>query len=333
MTAYILHHNRYWTEYLDFLIDDTSQFPLVASKGALEDYNAQHLLSDMPPFDPVKHKTIITPGRLHDQTDHNFIVMRYQHSPGFYVTPLIKAYSELVLKHPTSDYRILVQEQYYRAMTMRDLQDPAFDHFRYQIMNDPKVERMEVDLMMYKIRDAKQLYTRQPNTGLLSLTWLMVDNDFSAFKNVIQTLAKNLQVNLLLHPLMRLEQNYLKALYALEGNLIGKIYYNLPRSELINLYDQHEYIITDGSGTCYEAMLRGCKPLAIRGIKKKCLESHLLEELDEEYLPFPSYEEINSSASFNSKSFIECHYPYLHQYSFTEAQKIAKNEIKKALPN
>jgi hypothetical protein len=34
---------------------------------------------------------------------------------------------------------------------------------------------------------------------------------------------------------------------------------NVSLDELIDLYDCNEYIVTDGSGTCYEAIVRGCK--------------------------------------------------------------------------
>lgn len=331
MSAYILHHNRYWTEYLDFLIDENQKYPLVASRGALEDYDQAHLLSSMPPFDPKKHHTIISPGRLHDSTDNNFVIMRFLHSPGFYVRSMIKAYAELVQRHRISDYRFLVLEEYYRALTMRDFDDPAVDHFRYLMINDPKVQQIEVDPMMYKFRDSERIYKRNEGTGLLCLTWLLMDNDLSEFTNIVKTLKKKITVDLLMHPLMRLDQNYMKALQTLEGNLIGKIYYNLPRSELVNLYDQYEYVISNGSGSSYEAILRGCKPLSVRGLRNISNEVDYDEELEDVYLPFPSYEEIASHSPFDSAAFIARCFPYLQKYNAAEAKAIARNEIEKAL--
>jgi len=332
MTAYILHHNRYWTEYLDFLIEDNNpQFELVASCGATENYDAQHSLSTMPPFDPKKHHTILSPGRLHDPTDRNFIVMRFLHSPGFYAYSMIRAYAELVLRHNTSDYRFLVLEECYRALTLREFNDPAVDHFRYQMMNDPKVQRIKVDTMMYKIRDAQQIEKRTPGTGLLCLTWLLMDNDFFDFVEIVKTLNQELKVDLLLHPLMRLNKNYMKALSTLEGKLIGKIYYNLTRCELVNLYDQYEFVISNGSGSCYEAILRGCKPLSIKELRNTPNDVDINEELEDEYLPFPSYKEIASAPPFDSSAFIKRYFPYLEKYSAEEAKILAKNEVTQAM--
>lgn len=332
MTAYILHHNRYWTEYLDFLLEDSHpQFELVASDGATENYDAAHPLSTMPPFDPKKHHTIISPGRLHDATDHNFVVMRFLHSPGFYSYSIIRAYADLVSRHRTCDYHFLLLEEPYRALTLRQFEDPAVDHFRYQMINDPKVQRIQVDTMMYKIRDAERIQQRKPGTGLLCFTWLLIDNDILDFVQILKTLHQEIKIDLLLHPLMRLNKNYMTALSSLEGTLIGKIHYNLNRSELVNLYDQYEFVISNGSGSCYEAMLRGCKPLSIKNLRNTPNDVGINEELENEYLPFPSYQEIASAPPFDSSAFIKRHFPYLERYNSEEAKILAKNEITQAM--
>ncbi len=180
---YILHHNRYWTEYLDFLLSDTKNFSLIASKEATEDYK-EHKLQDMIPFCPKKHEILLTPGRLHEPTDHNKIIMRFLHSPGFFIYPIIKGYADLLVNRKDSDYRFLILEQTYRIIAMREIADPAIDRFRYLMMNDPKVRRMEADPNLFSIKEAPRKKERILGTGLLAFTWLLMDNDFNNFLEV-----------------------------------------------------------------------------------------------------------------------------------------------------
>ncbi|MEC7839509.1 MAG: hypothetical protein VX777_05680 [Chlamydiota bacterium] len=320
---FILHHNRYWTECLSFLTKNTQKFSLISSTQAVEGYN--HIKMEV--FDPNKHKIILTPGRLHEPTSQNMIIMRFLHSPGFFAYPVVRAYAELVTHHKNSDYRFLVLDDLYKALILREFESEAVEHFKYQMMEDPKIVRLKLNPTMHLIKEAPKLHTRSPGTGLLALTWLLVDNDFPRFLNICRTLRKELKINILLHPLMRMEEKILKQIQDLEGTLFERVYYNLTKEELIQIYDQNEYIISDGSGSCYEAMVRGCKPLAVRGLR--CIPNNEVfnETLDEEYLPFPSYDEINKNIFFDTDIFLQKHFSYLYKYTKQEAEKIAENEI------
>lgn len=324
MKIYILHHNRYWTEYVEFLLSDRTRFGIVNSRAGAESYPG---LPEAELFDPEKHKIILTPGRLHEPTHRNKIIMRFMHSPGFFTYPMLRAYAELKAKHSDSDYAFLILEEYYRAMVLREIADPAVDHFKHALMNDPKVHLLKVDPSMHKIYEAKKVVKREAGTGLLSLTWLLIDNDFSSFLNIARALKKELKVSLLLHPLMRMDEKYLAEIRAHEGSLFETIYYNIPRHELVNVYDKHEFVISDGSGSCYEAMARGCRPLAVRGLRNSTKDEPFNETLDEEYLPFPSYNEIASSPVYDNKVFLIKYFHYLYNFSYQEAVQIAAEEI------
>jgi len=320
---FILHHNRYWTEYLDFLIQNETNFSLINSKEAVEGYNSRKLEL----FDPRKHKIILTPGRIHEPTNKNIIIMRLMHSPGFFTYPMIRAYADLVTNHKNSDYRFLILDDYYRAMVMRDYESDGIDHFKHLIMEDPKVVRLKVNPNMHLIKNHPKSNTKIQGTGLLAFTWLLIDNEFSIFLNICKTLKRELKLSIVLHPLMRMDEKVLHRIQGLEGTLFEKVYYNLSKGEIIDLYDQHEYIISDGSGSCYEAMVRGCKPLAVRGMRNIPSDEISNESLDEVYLPFPSYENISKNENFDSDFFLKTHFKYLYQYTKEEAEKIAEEEI------
>lgn len=327
MKTYILHHNRYWTEYVDFLLKDKEHFSLVNSSVAVEPYVENGSIIPLEVFDPQKHKIILTPGRLHEPTANNKIIMRFMHSPGFFVYPMIRAYAELLKMHSGSDYAFLMLDQYYHAMVLRDIKDPAVDHFKYAMMTDPKVYRLKVDPMMLKIKEAPKHVKREKGSGLLCLTWLLIDNDFSRFIEIAKTLRKEIKLNILLHPLMRMDPKYLQEIQSLEGSLFETVYYNLSRSELIHVYDKHEFVISDGSGSCYEAMLRGCHPVAVHGMRNTTGDETFNEVLEEEYLPFPSYSEISRYPGFDSDAFLKRYAPYLHEYDYNDAIKVAREEI------
>lgn len=321
----IMHHNRYWTEYVDFLLSDTSQFSLIASPKAIEDYNKDYILHSMDKYQKEKHRIILSCGRLQEPTHENKIIMRFLHSPGFYVYPMIRTYADLLLQHKNSDYRFLILEEYYRAAVKANIEDATMDHFRFLLMNDPKVIRLKVDPTLYKFKESITQVERKSDTALISFSSRLIDYDFFEFVSICKELKKKFKLNILLHPLMRLDEKVFNQIKSLQGELLESIFYNLTKSELVDLYDQHEFIITDGSGSCYEAMLRGCKPLAVHQTKFIASEEKFNEILNEDYLPFPSYRE--SYLNFDYITFQKKYFEYLYKYSAQEAIAIAKEEI------
>lgn len=327
MTTYILHHNSYWTEYVDFLLRDRDRYRLIASRTAVEGYGSDCPLEGMERFDPKKHRTILTPGRLHDATSNNRIVMRFMHSPGFFLYPLLRAYADLVTSRKGCDYRFLLAEEYYKALMVKEIESEALDHFRYLLLSDKRVSTLKVDLKLVEIYNRERRREREEGRALLALSWLLIDNDFSRFIDIVEAIGRRCRLSLLLHPLMRMNDSYLKRVLQLEGIAYEKAFYNLQRDELVDLYDSSEFIASDGSGSCYEAMARGCLPYAVRGLRSVTADESFNEELDFDYLPFPPFESIGEERYGESEEFLSRFFPYLTRFSPAEAEAIAKGEI------
>lgn len=324
MTIYILHQNRYWTEYLAFLLKDPTHFQLVTSDQAVEPYEPGHNLEQ---FAPKQHQTILAAGTVHEKTENANIILRFMHSPGFYLYPMLKGYANLVTQHKGGDYRFLLSKQYYEALILKDFSEDVLNQVKDQLISDPKVSKLAVDVNMVRLKEAQATRERRPGTALLALTWLLIDNDYEQFYRIAKFLKQKVKVSILLHPLMRLHPASIEAIKKLEGELFEKVYYNLPRDELTPLYDEHEFIVSDGSGSCYEALIRGCMPYAVRGLRTVPIDEPFDEVLDEEYFPFPDYREIGKEKFKESAPFITRYFPYLNQYKVEEAEEIAKQEI------
>lgn len=323
---YILHHNRYWTEYLSFLLCDDNNFKLVASKEAVEDYDEKHTLKNLTFFDSKKHEIVLSPGRIFDPIPKSKIILRFMHSPGFYLYPLIRSYADLTTQNKPLDYRLILLEEYYRCLVEQEFENESMDYFKFQLLNDPKIFRSEVNPSLFKIYNAPKVYQREQGTALIAFTWLLIDNDFSEFLNICKYLHASLKLTIVLHPLMRLEPTIISEIKKYKGILFEEVYYNVTRDFIINLYDRHEFIVSDGSGSCYEALIRGCSPLAVRGVQSLPKEAGFNVQLPEEYFPFPEYTELKN-AKFDTMNFLKKYFPYLYKFTQKEAEDIARKEI------
>lgn len=334
MKIYLLHRHRYWSEYLDFLLDDGERFAMVRSANAdASDYKGRPLA----PFDPKVHKTLLTAGLFDDRTENNLVIFRSQHSPGFYVLPQIIGYKGFKEYHPTATTHMYLLESHYRALAARSFDHPAIDAIRYEMLSDPNVKTMPADLSLYRIKEAPKRAPRQEGTLLLSLRWIAQYVEVKKIEELLKFLSRELAVSLLIHPCCN-SLKWRKAMRAFKGGLLRELYENIPRDELIPLYDRHEFIATDGSGTCYEALLRGCKPLAIRDLYSAIDPANmamemLYDQLEEEFFPFPSYLDLYEKSIPTQEPFIRKVYPFLTEMSKEEAMQQAKGEILSHLEN
>lgn len=330
---YILHHNRYWTEYLSFLLDDIKNFKLVASKEAKEDYDSLNSLKNLQIFNAEEHDCILSPGRIFDKLGkNNNVILRFMHSPGFYVYPLIRAYADLTTQNKPKDFRIIILEEYYRCLVTQEFENEIMDYFKFQLMNDSRLLRSKVNPSLFNILNAPIKNKREEGTALIAFSWLLIDNDFSFFLKICKYLSSHIKLSIVLHPLMRLDESIIKEVNKYRGSLFNEIHYNITREALIDLYDKHEFIVSDGSGTCYEGMIRGCSPLAVREMQSLPKEAGFNLTLPDEYFPFPNYDEIHK-AKFNSEPFLRQYFPYLYEYTQKQAETIAKDEIIKIKNN
>ncbi len=318
----ILHHHHYWTEYLDFLLEDKENFALVSSELAP---TVTFRGKALEPFNPDKYKTVLSAGRIWDQTKKNNLIVRFLHSPGFGCVPTIEAYAALQHYHQRCDYRFLVLDAHYRALMVMEGLSEALDFYRYQMLQDSKVSTIKADPMLYPFITTPKQSKQKPGTGLVALNWNCVFEDPKTLLKLIETLAKELELSIVLHPLTVHHPEFIQAIA--DHPQIKKVYFDLPRKEMISLYDAHEFIIFDGSGTGYEAMMRGCKPLLVTDLHYQKESETFHGALTGGYLPFQSYLELSQYKSFDNDAFLREHFPFLFQYSQQEAIAIAKSEI------
>lgn len=327
MAIYLIHRHRYWTEYLDFLLEDSERFSIVAS-GDAEELTYQGRSLEV--FNPEKHRMIVTAGVLDDATSGNQVIYRSLHSPGFYVIPHLIGYEALCQYHPDCDFRMLMIENQYRGVITREIDHEKINEMQYALMVDPRVRPMKVDLSLYRFIEREKQAERQLGTALICMSWLVMYTPFAELEKMIRLLRRHVKVSLVVHPCVN-SPHYLEAIMRLEGHLLEKIYYNLSRDEMLILYDQHEFIVTDGSGACYEAMMRGCKSLAVRNYYLRNQNDMAMpmyyDHLDDEFFPFQSYDEIANERPFSNEAFLRNMFPFLYQYTLPEAKAIAKKEI------
>jgi len=324
---FLLHRHGYWTEYFDFLLEDQAAFGIVASEFA---NNKTYGGSELEVFDQKKHKNILTPGIIDDKTNKNFINFRTQHSPGFYIISYLIGYEGFCQFHKDSDIRISMLYTHYRALLTREINHPGIDAIRYKLMTDPRVNQVKVDLSMHQFINVPKQRDRVMGTGLICMSWLFMFVSMPVIVDIFKILSQEVKLTIVIHPCTS-SQKFIEDIKAMEGGLVDKVFVSLPRDEMIELYDAHEFIITDGSGSCYEAMFRGCKPLAVRGLYKDHPNEMAMQlrydELEEEYFPFQSFEEISRYREKNWLPFLQNHFPYLYEYTYDEAKDIARKEI------
>jgi len=321
---HIMHEFRYWTEYLETLLDDSDNFSIIRSFRCDD---ASYKGYPLETFDQKKHRILLSAGYFFDETFANLIICRYLHSPGFNIYPTIGAYFRFVANHFESDFRFMLLEQHYRLLLTTEHLPPEYDEVRYKMITDPRVSQTKVDTMLFRIRDAEIKRKRQNGTALLSLNWVIAKEDPRVLEDILRGLSKHFKVTLVVHPFVLVmgDHHYMERVREMSG--YERLYCDITRDEMVDLYDEHEYVVTDGSGTVYEAMIRGCKPLLVDDLpyQKNNLEFHAA--LEGGFLPFPNYREIYNLQTFDSDSFIEEYYPFLNQYSLEEAETIMKEEI------
>ncbi|MFQ5730099.1 MAG: hypothetical protein ACE5GN_07040 [Waddliaceae bacterium] len=324
MKIYVIHSGRHTTEYIEFMLEDTAHFQLVASPLLKKPLYKEEKL---PLFNPKKHKTILTSTFVYDKLHRTNVICRFQHSSGFNYFPMIEGYVRLLNYDNVRDFRYLLLEQHYQGMILSENLPEIYDHFRYQMLQDPRVVTTKVDPFLVKISETPKKRRRRSGTAMISLTWVSVLENPEKLMNVFKHLHKHLKLTLILHPRTADYPEETKILLEQKGKLFETITQDISRDKMLELFDQHEFIVTDGSGSCYEAMIRGCQPIAIDDMSyhEKDQPSHSV--LKEGYLSFPNYRDPSFYGNFDCKKFLRQTFPFLDQYSLEEAKKIAVEEI------
>lgn len=332
MKINILHRHRYWTEYLSFLLEDEKNFQLIASHYS-KDRNYKNAL--LPLFDAKDHKKLLSPGIIDDQTENNQIHIYSLHSPGFYIIAHLITYKGMCDYHPQSKFTMSLLESHYKALITREIFNPEIDLIRYQMIQDSRIKTTAINLDLYRFLK-KEKKERLTGTGLICMSWFFMYVDKKKILEICNFLKKELKLTIVLHPCTQ-SQSFIEWIQEMKGSLFEEVYFNLDRDKMMDLYDRHEFIITDGSGACYEAMIRGCKPLAVKDLyvdhRNDMAMQLYYDHLDDEYFPFQNYDELATYEKIENEKFLEYHYPFLYQFTYNEAKEIAKKEIRSFFGN
>lgn len=267
-----VHQRRYWTQYLEKALESDSRFALRRFADASPGYESAAIFSASDP----RTKNIVvayawSPTRQTLTRQHRVLV-RVQHSPGFGLATFVAPYDRikkegLKLMIPRHCWELLLKTNQFkddvlkkRDQILKDGTPLVFTFF------DPKLNR---------IFNAPKQKKKKPGTALVSCNFRIVNNEQDIHKLIeaIKHLSKELEVAVHLHPLISekpqpllIKQPASALLNALQSVSVKRIVTQDAVEALIDLYDEHEFIITDGSGTAYEAIARGCKALTLEGL-------------------------------------------------------------------
>jgi hypothetical protein len=156
------------------------------------------------------------------------------------------------------------------------------------MVNDSRVLLTEVDVSLNNIYRAVRKVNRVPGTVLLLSNWRIcrLQKDFDLIQLEIERLRRiGMNVIFLFHPYSeKLGRNYSKMKDYLTSNSIQFREY-LTRGQMVDLFDSVEYAASDGSGSIYEAIARGCKAVSIEGLTYQRPHSYFGPTFDCGYMP------------------------------------------------
>jgi len=266
----IFHQRKHWTQYFEGILKTDPRFIFRRSRDAEAGYKEA---SNFSVHDP-ETMDIVIGGRgrflTTPLTRWHRVLVRVQHSPGLGLETFIWSYPwvkgkgfklmipkycwDLILKTDSFKENVLRN----RDQIIKDGVPLAFTHF------DPKLNQ---------IYNHPGKTERRLGSVLVSCNWRIAatKKNTNRLIEVIHGLAKNFEITANLHPNtleppQKTEQTGAVFLAALKHAGVTKIGTQDSTEDMIRLYDRHEFILTDGSGTAYEAIARGCKALTLDGL-------------------------------------------------------------------
>lgn len=266
----VMHQRKHWTQYLEGILEVNNQFVLRRSWDAEAGYQ------EAPSFDANDPETmdVVITGRGRFLTTFvtrwHRVLMRMQHSPGWG----LEVFLEHFLWAERRGIKVMIPEYVWTVITKSDFLKKNILRIREQIIKKEKTLLFtHFDPKLNRIFNAAQKKERKLGTALVSCNWRIAatQKDTECLTKAIKYLAKDLKVSVLVHPNtmeppIKTERRPILFLKALRSAGISDVFTQDNLAELTNLYDEYEFIITDGSGTAYEAIARGCKGLTLDGL-------------------------------------------------------------------
>ena len=290
MAIHFLHDFRYWTEYLHPYLDP-ARFSLLRSQRADSSYPA-------PRLDPknLAHQDLVLAGHSNEAfAPHTRVLARVQHSPGFGGEAFLHAYRWI----HGSPRRMMIPGNVLALLRKTSRLAPHQLVLRDQLVANPKLLTTDCDPSLNHLYRSPRTSTREPGTLLVALNWRITGGPAELEHGlfVIKLLAKSLSVRIIAHPFSparwvgsRLHEQLLASC----RELSLPIAVGVSRAELLREFDRAEYILSDGSGSVYEAVARGCKALLLDGLSYQRGAGVLAAARSGGYLPPTRAAEIDS---------------------------------------
>lgn len=271
----IINERIYWMQYFENVLSIDDRFVSRSfAHSPSQQYSSPYFnINDPETLNIVTGGKYFFGGTYFDEiylTKWHQVLVRVQHSPGFGLISFIEDYDWV----KNNGFKLMVPKKHWDFILKTDTFPDRILKLREEIVNDGvPLAFTHYDPKLNRIFNSPKIMKRVPGTVLISLNFrISNNNDIKRLLMAIECLSKNLKVTTAnLHPITKehLDSSIQSAsllLDSLQNSTIGNITTQGPIQDMVNLYDAHEYIVTDGSGTAYEAVARGCKALTLDGL-------------------------------------------------------------------
>jgi hypothetical protein len=259
---YFLHDFRYWTEYLQPHLDP-ARFGLLRTKRADDSYPAPRInLANKAQRD------LVVAGHASEIFGaHTRVLARLQHSPGFGCEAFLHSYRWI----HNSPRRMMLPSNVLALLRTTKLLAPNQLGLRDELLADKKLFTTDYDPSLNALYRAPRAAARSAGSLLVALNWRITMGlvDLKRAMDALAKLSRGLSIRVVAHPFSnarwigaKLHDQLLESCRALNIPVRA----NISRAELLLEYDRAEFVLTDGSGSVYEAVARGCKALLLDGL-------------------------------------------------------------------
>ncbi len=299
---HVLHQFNYWTEYVEGIFED-KRFNVVRLKNADTSYPNAEV------YEPRKYcyqNLLLTCryGSLSVSAEN--AIMRSQHSPGMSLNTLVVHYdwcrkNNVRIMVPSNRWEYLVNGKSMRS----GLEDVRADI----IKNKNDLLFTDYDPIMNRIYRAERVQPRIGGTALVMPNWRVrkTAGNIARFIEVLEALRRyGLVISVVFHPLTTQGDEHPNAYSGLhskhlmsamtEHNFAWEM--GLTRDRLVHAYDRHEFIVSDGSGSLYEAVARGCKALFFDGMCYQQRKGTFQDPLENGCMPRTHFTEVKHHLGF-----------------------------------
>ena len=266
-----MHDFPYWTYYHAGLVDGF-KFRLISSRRGNDEFGQLPLYNKT---DTDLQQVIVAGTPTEEFGPNARVLIKYQHSPGFGILPFINGYRDAI--RGTGSWKFMMPRSAFDLMLASNCFSKSYMKLRDRIVEDPRAFITNYDLALNELYNHPRIRNRVPGLALVACNWRLSKSQegIRRYLEVIDHLYKfGLRIRCHIHPMGKnwhqgaAHYKYLfDELQSRQANgRVEEIRMHVSRLEMIAWFDECEYIVSDGSGSLYEAVSRGCKGLTLSGL-------------------------------------------------------------------